>query len=266
MKELEKLRETFLIQLSSHDALQRTRDVEAQAAREAALARRYGKVLIREAVPFTTNMVSGASIARPLTAEETREAARPRSRLVRAPAPVSAEAPLTIAFSPVWQSGRLLSADAIVAELRDAEGIVEVVQIEAVSRPHIFALGTSWTTDAFGKPIAGHLASVYIDTSLRDTKGSRVFCEILGPADDASGLVLGELRAFTEAELPEGLPENVDLQEYAAAERRQVQADWARRHVPTDAADKQREREAATLAARVEEGVAAALAKRQKEA
>jgi hypothetical protein len=259
--------ESFLMSLSAHNEYQSKKDAEKAREIAEALGKRFSKTewMIRE--PTEGFSIQGMTHDRRMTAEEKADDARNRVRILKAPEPAKVETRPVLQFTKVWARGRWSSADIIVLELTDeTAGTLENVQLEARRRSDIFESLASWCLDPFAKPIPGRSGRAFIDTGLSDD-GARVFAELVGiDPESASGLLLGDLRAFKDDVLPESLPLNVDVQAYAHAELQAERKRWAEKNAPKDASDRQREREREALQASIDQGVAAALASLPRDA
>jgi hypothetical protein len=253
------LYEAFLMGLSTHDEYQRKKDADREAEIHEAAEKRKPVARFRE---LATGYSSSHSVLRPMTAEELADDARDRIRVIKAPLPVKPEARPSIAFTLGWSRGRWTSLDTIVLVLKDSEaGLEQVAQLEARRREDPLDACFGYCHDAFSAPIPGRSASAWADTGLRDGL-DRVFIEIVGiDPDSRSGLLCGDMRAFPASSLPDRLPENVDTVVYGREELATERKRWAAQFTPSDASDRQREREAASVQAQVDAGVAEALKK-----
>lgn len=100
--------------------------------------------------------------------------------------------------------------DVFLVELKDGPRTI-IREVEPRVKSHLFKTIFEFTRGWDCSPIAGRTGTAWLDTRERLPDGSRVFVQVLSD-EPKDGYFLGDYRAFSLTELPEGLPQPDDYQ------------------------------------------------------
>jgi hypothetical protein len=271
MKQDEKktIAEKVLSMISRHNQYQEGIDEATAKALSERIEKSMGKPMVMLPESEQKSDIFGFRAFRPATAQELADESRPVSK-VRGIKPIKPDTRPCLRFTPIVTRGSIQSADIIVLELIDGE-IIETKQLEAKKPEHIFNALHRFAHTILGEAIQGRTATAWACTGMKDASGSRVFVQLVGQReDDPTALILGDIRAFSADELPDGLPENVDPVAYGLEQDRIAQARLHAQFMPgvrdESPEDRKRRQEKEFQDAKIAEGVEREMSKLKRDA